>query len=284
MAAVPNMLRRLLPPVGTPPAPAGLPPALRHGPYEQLDSDVGTLWLSSADHVIRDHLRSAGCWEPDEGRLLRRLLFPGARFLDVGANVGYFSLLAARAHPGITIDAVEPYPTTVEMLRFNLWANGVGAKVWPVALDVTRRSLSIAAAANNVGDARVAEVSTTGDAGQGALVDIVVPAVPGDELFAGRGFDVVKLDVQGWELEVLTGMAGTLAASPGCKIVAEYWPSALRQRGLDPVGRLERYRDGLGLRVLVCDGDELEELEDREIVARCDSAGPDGQVNLLLQP
>ena len=255
------------------------PPALVGGPYEEVQSDVGPLWVSTDDAVMRDHIRSTGTWEPEEGRLLDRLLFPGARFLDVGANIGYFSLFAARAHPGVTVDSVEPFPPTVALLRVNLWRGGVAARVWPVALDRARRTLSIRAAEHNVGDARVAEVGPGGD----EIADIVVPAVPGDEIFAGRGFDVVKLDVQGWELEVLTGMAATLAASPTVKIVAEFWPAALRERGVDPRDRLRQYREALGFRLLVCRGDDLEDLDDASIVRRCDDAGPDGQVNLLLQ-
>ncbi|WP_262322647.1 FkbM family methyltransferase [Acidiferrimicrobium sp. IK] len=261
------------------PSAATLPRSLTAGPYEKLTVDVGTLWVSAADEVMRDHLRNRGTWEPEEGRLLRRLLRPGSRFLDVGANIGYFSLLAAKAHPGIRVDAVEPFPPTCELLRMNLWLNGVDAAVWPVALDHRRTTLSIHAAEHNVGDARVADVT----AGDSELVDIVVPAVPGDEIFAGRTFDVIKLDVQGWELEVLTGLRQTIRAAERLCVVAEFWPAALRERDVDPGERLVRYRELFGFRVLVSQGDDLEELTDSEILLRCDAAGPDGQVNLLLE-
>jgi FkbM family methyltransferase len=263
--------------VASPPPAYDVPTSLIDGPYEKVSSDVGDLWMSTADQVMRDHLRSTGTWEPEEGRLLRRLLRPGARFLDVGANVGYFSLLAAVSFPGVTIDSVEPYPYTVPILRMNLWLNGVHSNVWPVALDKTRRALSIAAATNNVGDARVSERN-----GEGEFADLIVPAVTGDEIFAGRGFDVIKIDVQGWELEVLTGMAGVLAASPEVRIVAEFWPGALRERDIDPLERLARYRDVFGFKLLVSLNDDLEDLKDEEILKRCDNAGPNGQVNLLL--
>jgi FkbM family methyltransferase len=254
-----------------------LPPPLTAGPYEKVAADVGSIWLSTADHVMRDHIRTTGTWEPEEGRLLRRLLQPDSRFLDVGANIGYFSLFASKAHSGITIDAVEPFPATIPILHMNLWLNRVQANLWPVALDTGRNALTIAAALNNVGDARVGDV----DPFKRNLAELVIPSLAGDTIFPGRSFDVVKLDVQGWELEVLTGLAGVLAASPGIQIVAEFWPGALRERGVDPLDRLTRYRQ-MGFDVRVSRGDDLERLSDREIVARCDGAGPNGQLNLVL--
>ncbi len=253
------------------------PPSLTAGPYERLRVDVGELWVARADHVMREYLFSRKTWEPEEGRLLRKLIRPGTKFLDIGANVGYFSLLAFSAAAGVQLDCVEPYPPTVELLRFNLWVNGAQGNVWPVALDVERRALMITAAENNVGDARV----STGSTDDHTFADTVVPALPGDELFAGRAFDVIKVDVQGWELEVLTGMQGVLRRSREPKIVIEYWPGALRDRDIDPLSPLARYRE-MGFDILVSQGDDLVRLGDHEVLLLCDGAGPEGQVNLLL--
>ena len=174
------------------------------------------------------------------------------------------------------IDAVEPNPGTVELLRFNLWLNHVDATVWPAALSNERRALPLSVAENNLGDTR--GVSLLPD----EAYSLVVPAIDGDELFRGRGFDVVKIDVQGWETEVLLGMQRILHESPKIAIVVEFWPSALRQRGLDPQQVLDGYRR-MGLRSIVVREEAVEELTDRGVIAMCDSAGPDGSVNLLLR-
>jgi hypothetical protein len=96
-------------------------------------------------------------------------------------------------------------------------------------------------------------------------------------------FDLVKIDVQGFEAEVIGGMAGMISRSPSVVIVAEFWPAALRERGLDPVAVLAGYRD-VGLDVRVHVGDDLSVQKPADVVRTCDQAGPSGQVNLVLTP
>ena len=68
-------------------------------------------------HVSRQ-LRESGIWEPYESRLLLDSLQPGAVFLDVGANLGYFSLLAAdRVGPAGKVVAIEPDPANFLLLQ-----------------------------------------------------------------------------------------------------------------------------------------------------------------------
>jgi hypothetical protein len=65
------------------------------------------------------------------------------------------------------------------------------------------------------------------------------------------------------------------------RIVAEFWPGALRERGREPAEVLHRYLEmGYALRTVI--HGEAAELALEEIVRVCDSGGPDGQVNLLL--
>jgi FkbM family methyltransferase len=240
-----------------------------------VQTDVGIVWISESDEVMRPYMRRRRCWEPEEGRLLRRLLSPGASFLDIGANVGYFSLLAASVSPTIRIDAVEPMPVNLEALRFNLWENDVRAQVWPLALDSTSRSVQMSVAPTNLGDARVTQEARENE------VALVVPAARGDDLFHDRRFDVVKVDVQGWELEVIDSLRSTLRSSPGVRVVVEYMPQAIRSRPADPRAVLDHYRN-LGFRREVQVGDDLRDLSDDELIRLCDESGPEGLVNLLL--
>ena len=258
-------------------SPRDVPPALEGGEFECLDTDVGALWMPAQDEVMRPYIRRTRPWEAAEAELLRSLIRPGCRFLDVGANVGYFSLFAARCAPDAVIHAVEPHPLTARVLRFNLWANGVNATVWPLALDVSRRGLALETAATHLGDTRTSAVVVDDE----VLHAMVAPSAPGDDLFPTQSFDVVKIDVQGFELEVLTGLVGVLARSPGIAIVCEFWPSALRDRGLEPESVLVHYRE-MGLQIVTQVDRRLDRLGDEEIVRLCDVAGPTGQVNLLL--
>jgi FkbM family methyltransferase len=251
------------------------PPALAGGAYELVTTDAGDFWMSATDEVMRPYMQRRGAWEESERDLLGRLIRPGTRFLDVGANVGYFSVFAAKAASGVEVDSVEPHPEIVPMLRMNLWANQVRARVWPVALDSKTTVLPIASAPMNPGDSRVARPL------QHNHYDMVVPAIPADELFRGRTFDLVKIDVQGWEWDVVLGMQRILRESRDIVLVVEFFPAGVRDAGDDPYDLLRRYR-ALGFDIVVQRDESLGRAADREIVELCDTGGPSGQVNLML--
>lgn len=260
--------------------------------YEQLEVDAGKIWMSRHDEVMRPFMKRAGTWEPDEGRLLCSLVKPGERFLDIGANVGYFSVLVGKAAPGVSVDAVEPDPGNVRALEFNLWVNQVQASVWPLALDDSDRSLVLSGNATNFGDLRVGRVEdsvSNGSSGPKAPApgdaddyQWVVPSASGDEIFAGRSFDVIKIDVQGWEFEVLSGMAKVLDRSPGVRVVAEFQPGIIRSQHRVPQDVLALYRHN-GYRIRCQVQGNLLERSDDQIVELCDTAGSIGSVNLLLE-
>ena len=252
------------------------PPIREGGPFELVDTNYGPLWMSVSDEVMRPYLLHRGTWEESTGALLHRLLCPGARFLDVGANVGFFSLFLHRVVPDVQIDAVEPHPVLHALLRANLWANSVHAHIHNVALGDQRRLLSLTSEPMNPGDSRVAAQSPDG------RYDLVVPVVAADDLFARRTFDVVKIDVQGFEPEVLLGMQRIIHDSPGIVLVAEFWPTSLEERGLDPAEVLERYRK-MGLYIAVNDDGGTGTCTAEEVLTHCRSAGSGGQVNLILR-
>lgn len=260
-------------------AAASVPPALTGARYQLLESDCGQLWMNVQDNVIRPYIQQFGAWEREEGRLLRSLIRPGCRFLDIGANVGYFSMLAHQAAPGVTVDAVEPVPLNLELLRMNLWINAVDATIWPLALTSGERFAAMSVADSNLGDSRAHTVAVDDDS---TIEDCIVPGARGDELFAGREFDVVKIDVQGFEIDVLRGMSGTLHRSADVVVVSEFWAAGLRERGRDPLAVLGDIR-ALGFRFDVQTGDHLAPMPDHEIIRRCDAMGRDGQVNLIIR-
>ena len=279
---------------------SAVPDPLPADEYDLVQVDAGRIWISRRDEVMRPYMQRAGCWDPEEGDLLRSLTFPGCRFLDIGANVGYFSILVRGAAPGVTVDAVEPDPGNVRALRFNLWANRIPGRVWPVALDDRDRALQLSGNEHNLGDLRsdrvipsevnldsrvkpeerVSEEEKT-DASATTGTSWIVPAASGVELYADRTFDLVKVDVQGWEYPVLLGLDEVLRRAP-VAVVSEFWPAPLRASGREPTDILSRYRD-LGYRIRTQVGAQLRTLSDTETVEVCDSAGIDGQVNILLE-
>ncbi|MDC0708315.1 FkbM family methyltransferase [Stigmatella sp. ncwal1] len=240
----------------------------------RVSTDVGELWLPADDRVILPYMKSSGTWEPGEAQMLRSLLQPNSRFLDVGANVGYFSALAAKLCPQGTIDAVEPEPRSVSLLRLNLWTLAPHARVWPVGLGLRRGIAALRTEEGNPGNTFVEEDSPRASR--------LTALVCGDELFAGRRFDVIKVDVQGYEPEVIRGLEETLRQSGNVSLVVEFFPEALRQRGLSPSEVLRLYR-GMGFERLADVAGRLLRLDDEELLSMCQSSGKNGFVNLLLR-
>jgi FkbM family methyltransferase len=260
-------LPRLRPPaVRTPPAPYVGEELVK------LLCDAGELWIPASDGVMRPFLEERGTWEPEEGALLAQFFRPGLRFLDVGANVGYFSLLVGKNCPDARIHAFEPHPLTSRVLALNAWSCDADITTHALALSEGDRLLALTTTESNLGDtrSRPAEAAT-----------LLAPAARLDDVLPGEVFDLVKIDVQGFEPEVVAGMAGMLGRSPGVVIVAEFWPAALRERGLEPVQVLQNYKE-LGLRFRTQIGEQLATSKPVEVVRVCDQAGANGQVNLVL--
>jgi FkbM family methyltransferase len=143
---------------------------------------------------------------------LQRELRPGATFYDIGANIGFITLIAARlVGPGGRVVAFEPVPENVAAIRENLALNGIDwAEVHQtaVAREGGRASLIVSDVS---AFSRLASVNVP----TGARETIEVEVTSVDEFVRRDGApapDVVKIDVEGAELEVIAGMRETIAA------------------------------------------------------------------------
>jgi FkbM family methyltransferase len=131
--------------------------------------------------------------------------------VDVGANVGFFALLAARA--GKPVVAVEPLPSNVQALLKNLELNGAeGVEVFVAALSDRPGVVSLRG-----GRQGGSLVEGWGGSGSTSLYRNLVPANTLDNLVAGRYSGqrlLVKMDVEGHEYTALQGASATLARTP----------------------------------------------------------------------
>jgi FkbM family methyltransferase len=149
-------------------------------------------------------------------RLLDRFVRPGATVVDVGANIGYNAIHAARlAGSRGRVFAVEPTPDNLEVLRRNIEsARLANVFVAPVAAGrvADMRYLFVRGA-------RSAVNSLFAESCYASVTEVLqVPVVPLDALVDGAA-DVVKIDVEGAELDVLEGMPRLLNGQPEALIV-----------------------------------------------------------------
>lgn len=197
------------------------------------------LRLDASDSLGLRH----GVYEPYERRLLQSLIAPGTTVIDVGANIGLYTLLFARAAGDEgRVYAFEPEPENLRLLAHNIRTNGcTNVVIVPAAVAGRTGVATLFLSAQNRGDHRLF------DPGDGRR-SIPVPTVTLDEEFAGHDGPIalVKIDIQGAEVEALSGMRVLLDRHPETWLAVEYWPAGLRRAGasgeelLDALKALDR--------------------------------------------
>jgi FkbM family methyltransferase len=195
------------------------------------------------DDGIDRRIYYTGHYEAPTEALFRKLL-PGAKcFVDIGANNGFFAILAARQmNDAGRVFAFEPFPATFARLQRNLQVARVqSVEARPIALSnaTERRSMF----------ARVGALGYTTFAGQEdtahdkaaetatATIDESVECDTFDRVWAkcGEGrVDLVKMDIEGAELLVLEGMAQALRDRLFRHMFLEVHPRQIRDLGGEP--------------------------------------------------
>lgn len=155
----------------------------------------------TADGIYR------GLYERAESRIVEALLPPGGTFVDVGANIGWYTMVGAAAvGPSGTVIVVEPSPRCLASLRAGLGNLPPGV----VELhEVAAGSVAGSAVLLDPGDDDHGGLGTLRPGAQGSST--TVPVRPLDEIIGTRTVDVVKIDVEGFEPQVLEGAVGLLA-------------------------------------------------------------------------
>ena len=174
-------------------------------------------------------------YEPYASKLVMGLLRPGDVAVDVGAMIGYYTVIFAKhVAPHGRVYAFEPDPENFELLSSNVRMNGYDS--------VTCRQAVVGAssgrgklwrAATNRGDnhAFPSEGREAVDVDMVALDDVIDEPV-----------DLVKIDVQGYESHVLAGMRGVIERSAELVMLVEFCPALLIEAGTQPADLLDELR------------------------------------------
>jgi FkbM family methyltransferase len=176
------------------------------------------------------HLSINGTWEITETRLIKNLVKKGDVALDIGAHIGYYTLLLAKlvGKSGEVI-GFEPDPDNFQLLKKNVMVNGYANTI-----------LESKAVSNAVGAVTLYRSALS--SGKGKLHNsdncepIQVDAVTLDSYFAGyeRDIDFIKMDAEGAEACILQGADSVLRKNPNVKIITEFYPTMITSCGDDP--------------------------------------------------
>lgn len=184
----------------------------------------------TGDRVVSKAIREHGHWEYYETLLLMKHLKYGDVFLDVGANIGYYSLIAAHRVGGEgRVIAVEPEAHNFQLLQKNRHLNGFESviKTFQCALSNSNTSSTLYLSDHNYGDHRAFP-------GLDHQRQETVKSMVGDQLVGTQQVDFIKVDTQGAEFHVLSGLRDTIARNRAhLKLIVEFSPYGLRHSGVD---------------------------------------------------
>jgi FkbM family methyltransferase len=186
--------------------------------------------LAAGFHPAYSQMRN-GTFEVGETAALSRLLAKADLFVDVGANLGYYTLLAAKM--GVPVIAVEPQPLNLRTLHHNLSVNG-----WSDRVEVHPLALSFEAGCMSLFGASGPSASLLpGWAKYSARHSQIVDVSTLDAVLAGTAAGkrlVIKIDVEGAEHMVLGGASATLARSPRPSWLIEVCSNEFHPSGFNP--------------------------------------------------
>ena len=204
------------------------------------------LFTDPNDTTIRPVLEELQIWEDLETKWVLNTIRPGDVFIDVGANIGYYTVVASKVvGPTGHVFAFEPDPASFAILERNVRENGLtNVTLEQKALSNEPGLLRLYIAGENKGDHRLFDQA---DAPR-EFVD--VEALRLDDYLEEHDttVDFIKVDTQGAEGIILEGMLGTIRANPGIAMVMEYMPVSLRSVGTDPEEMIARLEE-LGFRM-----------------------------------
>lgn len=217
-----------------------------HGPLYLGDHEalVQARWgaklvVDTRDRLLAPWLLMDGLWESHVTGWFHDVLKPGDVMVDVGANIGYFTVLAAQlVGPGGRVVAVEASPSLADKIRRNVAMNGHRGTVtvWHRAAWSGSERLKLHERVHygansslaSVGAANLEELADT-------EVTVEVEAVALDDLLGDlQRIDLLKLDVEGAEVHAMEGLARTVAAHPEMTMMVEWAPEQIRLMGDDP--------------------------------------------------
>jgi len=241
----------------------------------------------SGDQIISARLKTDRCWEAYETALTLQHLQAGDVYVDVGANIGYYTLVAAQ-RVGIKgkVIAYEPDPENFALLQSNVALNQLPqVEIFPYALYDKHSAGQLFLSDNNFGDHRI---YGSGEARAIRSIEMV----NGDNHLGQQTecIDFLKIDTQGSEFFVVKGLQQLIAKNRDhLRIMLEFCPFGIRQSGADG-HELLRLLDDLKMQYHIIDHQQeclipaqSHHLRDW-ITQMADEPHNEGFVNLLLTP
>lgn len=175
--------------------------------------------LHPGDEYISNYIRKYNCWEPITTAVLNEILEvrqPNTVFVDIGANIGYFTLIAAIK--GVPVIAFEPIAANYELLTKSILNNNLQNLVSAhmISLSDKQEKIIINVSTQNMGlcSTRNLEQYSYSQTSETSLLDEYFGEKTSNNL-------IIKIDVEEQEKKVLYGMEKTLSSGKVSHIIIE---------------------------------------------------------------
>lgn len=233
------------------------------------------LYLSRKNGFVDEEIYWKGCYEEDVLEVIKKELRKGATYVDIGSNIGEHALFAATINSTGRVVAFEPIKRLFDQFSDSIQLNNINhISLHNKACGETEGEAEINFSTSNIGGASIVE--STGRASHETISIIKGDSV----LLEEEQVNLIKIDTEGFELEVLRGILATIHKHRP-KLIIEYSPvlyTGERQgNGLKILDLLEK--EGYTI-TSIDDGGKTHLTRDLHILAE---KYPD-QVNILCTP
>ena len=236
------------------------------------------------DQHVSKGIAENGVWEAYETQLVIERLQAGDVFIDVGANIGYYSVLASQlvAATG-RIYSFEPDPNNFALLEKNVALNNLkNIECFNVALSDRDGEGELFLNSHNFGDHQIYDDGSGRDSFAIALRN-------GSQLLAAeKNIRLIKIDTQGAEFQVLSGLLALLKQQTGpLSLIIEFWPYGLKKSGASATQVLDLLLslqlplsiiDHLGHSLIACTEQQLRDW----VAMMADHPDDEGFMNILV--
>ena len=220
-------------------------------------TEGGRMYLLQGDRVSF-WIALTGTWEPRETGLVRRTVKPGDVAVDIGAHIGYHTLILSKlVGENGRVYAFEPCAENFNLLKRNVEANACKNVV--IEQKAVSSRTGVAKMRGWAMEGSASPVTTDGKS------CYEVDVVRLDDYLKSGSVDFIKIDIEGHEYEALKGSEEVLSRSESVRMITEFFPRLLRENGVAPEDYLRFLADrGFKLYEISPDEEPLRPLNDIE--------------------
>lgn len=210
------------------------------------------LWIHPDDEILSRSIVYDKIWEPETTKLIKNIIHKGDIGIDLGANIGYFTILMANL-VGMSgkIFSFEPDPQNFDILQKNIKQNQL-KNVIPKqsAIGDIDGKIKLYLSNTNAGWHKVFPTQFVDYEVSKKNIDVDICSL--DKLFANKKIDLIKMDVEGYEWNTIQGGKQILEENYDIKLIFEFFPMALRANNVKP-DMVLRYLLDIGFHIYVID-------------------------------